>query len=90
MFFKVDISLESSYFIFPKRGEYYEECPALIANLGSVFFQSKEGTQDPATVVKTMSEEEKIFSSKVSKLKVDFSVKCVLLEVKEREKPMFR
>ena len=55
-----------------------------------MFVQSKEGTQDPATVVKPMSEEEKIFSSKVSKLKVDFSVKCVLLEVKEREKPMFR
>ena len=45
VFFKVDISLESSYFIFPKRGEYYEGCPALIANLGSVFVKSKEVTQ---------------------------------------------
>ena len=46
MFFKVDISLESSYFIFHKRGEYYEGCPALIANLGSVFVKSKEVKQD--------------------------------------------
>ena len=45
-FFKVNIALESSYFLFPKTGEYYEGCPLLIANLGSVSVRSKEVTQD--------------------------------------------
>lgn len=34
VFFKVDIELESSYFIFPKGGEYTEGCCCLVANLG--------------------------------------------------------
>ena len=46
VFFNVNIELQSSYFIFPKRGEYYEGCPALIANLGSVLVRSKEVTED--------------------------------------------
>ena len=45
-FCKVNIALESSYFLFPKTGEYYEGCPLLIANLGSVSVRSKEVTQD--------------------------------------------
>ena len=45
-FFKVNITLESSYFLFPKSGEYSEGCPLLIANLGSVSVRSKEVTQD--------------------------------------------
>ena len=45
VFFKVDIELESSYFIFPRRGEYSEGCPCLIANLGRVLVSSKEITK---------------------------------------------
>jgi len=45
VFFNVNIELQSSYFIFPKKGEYYEGCPALIANLGSVIVKSKEVTE---------------------------------------------
>ena len=46
VFFKVNIRIESPYFVFPKRGEYYEGCPSLIANLGSVTIRSKEVTQN--------------------------------------------
>ena len=46
VFFDVDIKFESSYFIFPKNGEYYQGCPALVANLGSVLVKSKEVTED--------------------------------------------
>ena len=45
VFFKVDIELESSYFIFHRRGEYREGCPCLIANLGRVLVSSKEITK---------------------------------------------
>ena len=53
VFFKVDIRIDSPFFIFPKRGEYTEGCPCLIANLGSVIVKSKEVTQDMVNSKKT-------------------------------------
>ena len=58
VFFKVDIELESSYFIFPKNGEYKEGCPCLIANLGKVLVSSKEVTQAMADTKKEEGKEE--------------------------------
>ena len=58
VFFKVDIELESSYFIFPKNGEYREGCPCLIANLGKVLVSSKEVTQAMADTKKEEGKEE--------------------------------
>ena len=54
------------------------------------FIGRRQPTVVPTTVVKPKPDEEKIFSFKVTKLKVDFSIKCLLLEVEEQEKPLFR
>ena len=64
VFFKVNIELESSYFIFPKGGEYSAGCPCLIANLGRVVVANKAVTRE---MVDTKREEGK--EAAINKLK---------------------
>ena len=49
----------------------------------------KQAPAVPATVPKQQTND-KILSSKVTKLQVDLHIKCLLLEVEENERPLFR
>ena len=53
------------------------------------FIGRKQAIPVPAVVKKSNPDSDKIFSSKVTKIQVDFSIRRLLLEVEEKEKPLF-
>ena len=53
------------------------------------FIGRRQAIPVPAVVKKSNPESDKIFSSKVTKIQVDFSIRRLLLEVEEKEKPLF-